>query len=125
MNREEQIRHKASSIRDKMISNDTSVGYALGYEDGYVDGALYSDENPDTQKVYTKKELLEMGFTFDLNGNISTPDECYERAEKYYEYRKRRFIDETCDYLYKNWRGDDFYITDIIEGLRKHLNGKL
>lgn len=46
MNREEQIKHKASSIRDKMISNDASVGYALGYEDGYVDGALYSDENP-------------------------------------------------------------------------------
>lgn len=56
----------------------------------------------DTRKVYTKKELLEMGFAFDLNGNISTPDECYERAEKYYEYRKKRFIDKVCEYLNKN-----------------------
>ena len=30
-------------------------------------------------------------------------------------------IDDVCDYLYDNWKGDDHYITDIIEGLRNNM----
>ena len=30
-------------------------------------------------------------------------------------------IDDVCDYLYDNWKGDDYYITDIIEGLRNNM----
>ena len=29
--------------------------------------------------------------------------------------------DDVCDYLYNNWKGDDHYITDIIEGLRNNM----
>lgn len=34
---------------------------------------------------------------------------------------KQEFIERVCKYLYNNWQGDDFYMTDIIEGLRKDL----
>lgn len=80
MGRKEQIEHKAGSIRDGMISNYAPYSYCLAYEDGYIDGANWSDSNP-------------------KDGLVN--------------------IDEVCDWLYNNWKGDDFYITDVIEGLRK------
>lgn len=30
-------------------------------------------------------------------------------------------LDKVCEWLYNNWKGEDFYITDIIEGLRKAM----
>lgn len=30
-------------------------------------------------------------------------------------------IDKACEWLYNNWKGEDFYMTDIIEGLRKAM----
>lgn len=61
------------------------------------------------QNVYTKQQLMDMGFGFDLNGNIETPDEAYERAVKYYEYRKKRLIDKACEWL-KNTIDDDVFV---------------
>ena len=40
-----------------------------------------------------------MGFPFDLNGNIRTPNECYESAIKYTEYRKQKLIDKGCKWM--------------------------
>lgn len=34
---------------------------------------------------------------------------------------KQEFIARVCKWLYNNWQGEDFYMTDIIEGLRKDL----
>lgn len=52
--------------------------------------------NMSEKNYYTKQELLDMGFAFDLNGNIRTPNECYESAIKYTEYRKQKLIDNAC-----------------------------
>ncbi len=30
-------------------------------------------------------------------------------------------INQACEWLYNNWKGEDYYITDIIEGLRKAM----
>ena len=46
MDSKEQIKHKASSIRDGIISNYVLDSYCLAYEDGYIDGANWSDSNP-------------------------------------------------------------------------------
>lgn len=34
---------------------------------------------------------------------------------------KQEFIERVCKWLYNNWQGEDFYMIDIIEGLRKDL----
>ena len=34
-------------------------------------------------------------------------------------------LDSVCEYLYNNWKGEDYYASDIIEGLRKTMEGKL
>lgn len=52
--------------------------------------------------VYTKQELKDMGFGFDLNGNISTPQEIQERTKKYINYRKDKWIKKACDWLSLN-----------------------
>lgn len=55
--------------------------------------------------VYTKHELRDMGFGFDLNGNICTPQEIEERSKKYINYRKNKLIEKACHWL-KNYRQD-------------------
>lgn len=109
MTRKEQIEFHAGSTRDGLIANYVPTEQALMYENGFIDGANWADKNPNHQQVYTKEELLKLGFGFDLNGNILTPDECYERAKKYHEYHKKRFIDKVC----KRIEDIDFEMTYI------------
>ncbi len=52
--------------------------------------------------IYTKQELMDMGFGFDLNGNISTPQEIEERTKKYINYRKEKWLKKACDWLDNN-----------------------
>ena len=39
-------------------------------EKSFKDAIKWADENPNSKTVYTKEELIKMGFAFDLNGNI-------------------------------------------------------
>lgn len=34
---------------------------------------------------------------------------------------KHEFIEKACKWLYNNWKGEDYYTSDIIEGLRKAM----
>ena len=34
---------------------------------------------------------------------------------------KHEFIEKACKWLYNNWKGQDYYSSDIIEGLRKAM----
>ena len=83
------------------------------------------DRNQDSANIYTKQELLDMGFAFDLNGNIRTPDECYESSVRHLEYRKQKFIGKACEYLKANMQIPEnvgnWYIESFIQQFRKAM----
>lgn len=54
---------------------------------GFKNGAEWANNR-------IKEELKNKGFEFDLNGNICTPEEAYERAIRHTEYRKQKLIDK-------------------------------
>jgi hypothetical protein len=64
--------------------------YSEGYEEGFIAGAKWADNNPthcsvrmaDSQS-YSKQQLREMGFAFDLNGNVLSPNELTSKAAHY------------------------------------------
>ena len=104
MTRIEQIQEKASELGQKYFPNEHNVWARENIEAKYVElafieGVKWADENPNQKITYTKEELIKMGFSFDLNGNIRTPEECYESAVKYNEYRKQKFIKKACEWL--------------------------
>lgn len=76
---------------------------------------------------YTKEQLLEMGFTFTLNGDIVTPNEESKHLKEYLDYRKQKLIDTACAWLDAHWLddqywsadGEDFYMSSLIMDLRK------
>jgi hypothetical protein len=93
MTREEEIRE--ASLETKIPDLSKQVIYGLGF----IDGAKFADSHPNKKLVYTKKELLDMGFGFDLNGNIVTPQEIEERSKKYIKYRKDKWVEKTYEWL--------------------------
>lgn len=111
MNRQEQIQKAALEYVNKSIQ-DKGTAYLE-----FMEAVEWADHNPDANKVYTKEELRDMGFGFDLNGNIETPEECYKRAEQYIEHRKKKLIDKAC-----NWLKKHLYDYDYIEGYEVFRN---
>jgi hypothetical protein len=95
-------------------------------EKSFKEGAKWADEHPNGKLVYTKQELMDMGFGFDLNGNINTPQEIEERSKKYINYRKNKWINKACDWLDKvnadrYMDSGIFQMYDLISDLRKYL----
>lgn len=73
-----------------------------GYRNGFDDGVKWADEHPNKKLVYTKSELIDMGFGFDLNGNIVTMNDIKEMDKRYREYRKQKMIERACEWLIDN-----------------------
>lgn len=88
-----------------------------------IEGVEWADENPNKDDVYTKQELRDMGFGFDLNGNICTPNEAYDRAEKYKQYHKQKLIEKVVKYLENilPYYVDADFSKPIIDGLYKTI----
>lgn len=113
--RQEQIRE--ASMETKIQDLSKQVIYGLGF----IDGANWSDEHPDKNNVYTKQELRDMGFGFDLNGNIVTLEEYNEMAKRGHEHIKNKLIEKACEwlkktmYIHTEWETDDFGITKSID----------
>lgn len=113
--RQEQIRE--ASIETKIQDLSKQVIYSLGF----IDGANWSDEHPDKNNVYTKQELRDMGFGFDLNGNIVTLEEYDKMVKRGHEHIKNKLIEKACEwlkntmYLHTEWEKDDFGVTDSID----------
>lgn len=61
--------------------------------DDFVAGAEWADQNPDKNKVYTKKELYDMGFSFTLNNDIVSPKKLQESC---LEYSKKKLVEKAC-----------------------------
>ena len=130
MTREEQILNEAinySYIEDNYLEYDDCGDICDDrhfIQQAYMDGAKWADENPNSKIVYTKEELIKMGFAFDLNGNIRTPEECYDSSIKYTEYRKQRYIDKTCEYLYQALNNGDIDVKNMelfIDNFKKAI----
>lgn len=49
--------------------------------------------------VYTKQQLIDMGFGFDLNGNIISPTEESEHMKEYLKYRDKKKLDKICKWF--------------------------
>jgi hypothetical protein len=95
MKRKEQIDEFAYSQVDCEFFNENL------YE-GIIIGAKWADEHPDSRHVYTKKQLLDMGFAFTTNGDIVTPEQSNEDLKKYLKYQKQKFIEKACKWLQEN-----------------------
>lgn len=117
MTREEEIRE--ASLETKIPDLSKQVIYGLGF----IDGAKWSDEHPNKNLVYTKQELRDMGFGFDLNGNIVTPQEIEERSKKYIKYRKDKWAEKAYEWLESiaEYIGHDS--ESIKESFKKYING--
>lgn len=109
MTREEEIRQEV----DFRLSG--SFGNCFeGYEEGFIDGAKWADENPTPCSVrlignqsYSKRQLREMGFAFDLNGNVLSPNHLAKNAAQY-------VIEKACKWLENNV--NNYIITDVYLG---------
>lgn len=81
------------------------------------------------KRVYTKEELIEMGFGFDLNGNIVTPAEEKEHLKKYLKYKKDKWLERACKYWdYKNtscmYEIEMILGSKFIEDFKKHMSNE-
>lgn len=127
MTREEE-RHNAAekfAFSDKTETPD----FHNAMNDFYY-GALWSDENPDAKYIYTKKQLMDMGFSFTTNGDIVTPDQLNEDLKKYLKYQKQKFIEKGKEWLakhvYKHVDDEKLYTTfrytnEAIENFEKWM----
>lgn len=121
MTREEEI-HKAAE--EFAFSDKTETPDLYGVINDFYYGAKWADENPNSKIVYTKEELIKIGFAFDLNGNIRTPEECYDSSIKYTQYRKQRYIDKTSEYLYQALNNGDIDVKNMelfIDNFKKAI----
>ncbi|MBR6517632.1 MAG: hypothetical protein IKT40_12445 [Bacilli bacterium] len=88
---------------------------------------MNKEEQINKNLIYTKKELRDMGFAFDLNGNILTPKEAYKMAEKHIEHRKKKLIDKACKWLEENtnptfYNGNGLTTEEFINNFIKAMN---
>ena len=89
---------------------------------GFIEGANWSDEHPDKNNVYTKQELIDMGFGFDLNGNIVTLEEYDEMVKRGDEYIKNKLIEKACEWLKKTMYIHTEHDTDVDWGTTKPID---
>ena len=103
MTRKEEILKAARTYVDGIIFSSPSD--VIHFENG----AKWADEHPNKKLVYTKKELLDMGFGFDLNGNINTPQEIEKRVKNILNYRKNKWIKKACEWLEQHLEDYNMY----------------
>ena len=106
MERKNQICEAGQQYLDSM---DEFQRYHTYPREAFIDGAKWSDEHPDSKHIYTKQQLIDMGFAFTTNGDIVTPDQLNEDLKKYLEYQKRKFIEKGKEWIEKNFRSDGYF----------------
>lgn len=95
MTREEQI----IEIAKEYYNPKSGVPYSLQMRTGFIEGAKWADANPDKNLVYTKQELIDMGFAFDLNGSIVTPEKENDSLERFIKYKEDKLIEKVCNWI--------------------------
>lgn len=109
MQRKEQIQDAAADHRDWVCCGFIDP-VADARQESFVEGAEWADEHPNSKNVYTKQQLLDMGFAFTTNGDIVTPEQSNEDLKKYLQYQKQKFVKKAREWLSDN---KDNYIIDI------------
>lgn len=122
MTRDEEIKQAAEQY--------AWVGDLYDMQAAFTAGAKWADANPthcsvrmvDSQS-YSKQQLREMGFAFDLNGNVLSPNYLATKAAHY-------VIDKACEWLqqhqesydmYDAWSGDFVNFKSLIIDFRKAM----
>ena len=67
----------------------------------FIEGAEWSDANPDKRHVYTKRELMDMKFAFNLNGDIVTPAEMRKDLRLLIKHEKAQQLKKAMELLAK------------------------
>lgn len=67
----------------------------------FIEGAEWSDANPDKKHVYTKRELMDMKFAFNLNGDIVTPEEMRKDLRLLIKHEKEQQLKKAMELLEK------------------------
>ena len=80
----------------------------------FIEGAEWSDANPDKKHVYTKRELMDMKFAFTLNGDIVTPDEMRKDLHLLVKHEKEQLLEKIFKWLKDNV--ENYVYVDTDEG---------
>ena len=82
------IEHLQSDI-DDMSKSDCPFDFEAEIEElsKYI---AWLEKQGKHKDYYTKKELIDMGFSFTLNGDIVTPDEMMEDMKKYLAWKGKQ-----------------------------------
>lgn len=67
----------------------------------FIGGAEWADANPDKKHVYTKRELMDMKFAFNLNGDIVTPEELRKDLRLLIKHEKEQQLKKAMELLEK------------------------
>ena len=124
MTREEQI----EIFQKEWVKLAIQINHRYG-ENSFKEDIKWADEHPDSKHIYTKQQLIDMGFAFTTNGDIVTPDQLNEDLKKYLEYQKQKFINKLKKWLELETDWNMEYIEDgrnpnygKIDELISHLN---
>ena len=77
-------------------------------------------DTSDKKRVYTKKELYDIGFPFTANGDLVKPQEIEEDLRQYLKYKQEQWIGKAVEWIYEQ----QFDVPDIektIEDFRKYM----
>lgn len=139
MTREEEIinsakEHGKQTFFCDLVKSASSKGVNSAYGLGFIEGAVWADNNP-SQKALAK-ELYRLGYTITLNGDIIPRAEEEKAMKSYIEYQKSQVIEKAVEWLIDNFATsevDDYNQTtvktwfvdtdEMIEDFKKAMEG--
>lgn len=126
MTREDEIinsakEHGKQTFFCDLVKSASSNGVNSAYGLGFIEGAVWADNNPSQEAL--AKELYRLGYTITLNGDIIPRAEEEKAINSYIEYQKSQVIDKACEWLepvFKDLAGYNCS-GDLIEDFKKAM----
>lgn len=136
MTREEEIinsakEHGKQTFFCDLVKSASSKGVNSAYGLGFIEGAVWADNNP-SQKALAK-ELYRLGYTITLNGDIIPRAEEEKAMKSYIEYQKSQVIEKAVEWVKENYAdfcreinyrdnlNECFDVQNFTEELRKEM----
>lgn len=111
---------------DKVIIKSLDWYYSNLDRMGNVKCGVWYFTDVQTSYCGATLEILAVCDDFYMMKNIGHhwTDEMIEGlADEVEPQEKMVSLDAVCNWLYNNWKGEDYYVSDIVEGLRKTMEG--